>query len=870
MNKQILISLLNCSWQWTLLIGVIWLVSRRLKNAPTISHHLWMLTLISLPVLFILNLLVPVHSISPFPILPSHSELVASPVADTPLDSLAAGLSSAVDDQYVPVAGLKSSGKEAQPLPVYRRWSEVLMLIWVLGAMLMLAKVFIGLIGLRYLTRSTLMADNSYQVVCQRLAHKLNVTHPVKVYVSQRIESPISYGWYSPKILIPPTIDLKQFEMVAIHELAHVRRWDWWSNLLSHLVSAVFFFHPASYLVHRQLYDLRERICDDWVIQLAKARKKYADCLLNLDRQQSSTSLALTLTQPSQLEFRVKNILNKDRRLDLQLSRRLLVATTSLLLTALPLLAAAQLIPSQPLLQLSLFSQRRTDITEEIANRKPKWETKPADPAVMPSEEFDGLKPQANSIWSAAAEGNLKSLKEHLAKGIDINTKDDGSLGITPLAFAILQDQTQMVEFLIQQGADVNAKYRDGGTALHTAAFLGQYEVTELLVQKGANVNTKDEDGDTPRDHLKVDWGTTESVASLLKIKLDRKRVEAGRAKVAELLNGAEYQEFLQNNPAVAKAVKSGKISKENVLAGIKARRTENKPSKDEKLKALYDKMLRENPDLKEHDVTLEQLRPRLEHMLREDEAERSVEKKDAQNEPQNAATIQKKVDEFLREIPEVARDIQAQNIARENLEWMILVGETIQEREGHASGYDKARAKHALKITLEVMIDADKLKEKQAAELYEIVFPKNIDWGARYEAYLKANPAVAGAVKSGKITKDNVLAGIKAHEGERSPTEEEQLEALYQKLLKEDRTLGRTPKAQLMPKLQAMLERGEGKTLRPEKSTRQRRMTYGLYFNELIVSGQIKRFDKDLKRVHDIGSAEILRQGKKRDKDSP
>jgi len=71
------------------------------------------------------------------------------------------------------------------------------------------------------------------------------------------------------------------------------------------------------------------------------------------------------------------------------------------------------------------------------------------------------------------------------------------------------------------------------------------------------------------------------------------------------------------------------------------------------------------------------------------------------------------------------------------------------------------------------------------------------------------------------------------------------------------------------MPRLQAMLERGEGKTLRPEKSTRQRRMTYGLYFNELIESGQIKRFDKDLKRVHDIGSAEILRQGKKRDKDS-
>jgi len=69
------------------------------------------------------------------------------------------------------------------------------------------------------------------------------------------------------------------------------------------------------------------------------------------------------------------------------------------------------------------------------------------------------------------------------------------------------------------------------------------------------------------------------------------------------------------------------------------------------------------------------------------------------------------------------------------------------------------------------------------------------------------------------------------------------------------------------MPRLKAMLERGEGKTLHPGKSTRQRRMTYGLYFNELIESGQIERFDKDLKRGHEVGSAEIVRQGQKKER---
>ena len=179
--------------------------------------------------------------------------------------------------------------------------------------------------------------------------------------------------------------------------------------------------------------------------------------------------------------------------------------------------------------------QRRADITEEIANGMPRWEARPDEPFVMPSADGFELKPKANSIWSAAGSGDLKAVKQHLAKGIDINAKDS-SLGITPLASAILQDQTQMVEFLIQQSADVNAKNRDGGTALHTAAFLGQYEVAELLVQKGADVNARNNDGGTPISGTMADWGTTEFIASLLQIKLDRETVETGRNQVADLL----------------------------------------------------------------------------------------------------------------------------------------------------------------------------------------------------------------------------------------------------------------------------------------------------------------------------------------------
>ena len=56
MSKQILLSLLNCSWQWMLLGGLTWFITSRLfhrkHRSNTTVHLLWLLSLLSLPILF--------------------------------------------------------------------------------------------------------------------------------------------------------------------------------------------------------------------------------------------------------------------------------------------------------------------------------------------------------------------------------------------------------------------------------------------------------------------------------------------------------------------------------------------------------------------------------------------------------------------------------------------------------------------------------------------------------------------------------------------------------------------------------------------------------------------------------------------------
>jgi ankyrin repeat protein len=50
---------------------------------------------------------------------------------------------------------------------------------------------------------------------------------------------------------------------------------------------------------------------------------------------------------------------------------------------------------------------------------------------------------------------------------------------------------TEIVQLLLEKGADVNAKDDDGRTALMLAAEKGHTEIVQLLLERGANVNTK-------------------------------------------------------------------------------------------------------------------------------------------------------------------------------------------------------------------------------------------------------------------------------------------------------------------------------------------------------------------------------------------
>jgi ankyrin repeat protein len=109
----------------------------------------------------------------------------------------------------------------------------------------------------------------------------------------------------------------------------------------------------------------------------------------------------------------------------------------------------------------------------------------------------------AKEVIKAAKSGDTERLRALLANDeYLINARDkDGS---TPLHCAVWKGHQQVVAFLLEAGADVNAHNENdhwGTTPLHAAAHANQAAIAQLLIDHGADVNAKDREGRTPMLH---------------------------------------------------------------------------------------------------------------------------------------------------------------------------------------------------------------------------------------------------------------------------------------------------------------------------------------------------------------------------------
>jgi uncharacterized protein len=131
----------------------------------------------------------------------------------------------------------------------------------------------------------------------------------------------------------------------------------------------------------------------------------------------------------------------------------------------------------------------------------------------------------AEQIHAAVRNGNREEVARLIAQGVDVDARD--ALGSTPLIDAAWAGEAEICQFLIQHGANVNARHREAGsTALEYAVLTGRVAIVKLLLAAGAGVQTVYRDRKTVL-HLAAERGNLQAAELLLAAHADAGAVDA-------------------------------------------------------------------------------------------------------------------------------------------------------------------------------------------------------------------------------------------------------------------------------------------------------------------------------------------------------
>jgi ankyrin repeat protein len=113
-----------------------------------------------------------------------------------------------------------------------------------------------------------------------------------------------------------------------------------------------------------------------------------------------------------------------------------------------------------------------------------KSDTRESKSDVVKSTGADSVDDKAAKLFRAAHEGQIDVVEFLLMKGEDVNAKTKN--GRTALILAVAKGHPEIVGMLLTHGADVNAKTENGLTALKIAERKGHTEIARLIRESGA------------------------------------------------------------------------------------------------------------------------------------------------------------------------------------------------------------------------------------------------------------------------------------------------------------------------------------------------------------------------------------------------
>lgn len=197
-------------------------------------------------------------------------------------------------------------------------WTQLILAIWLVIAILFFVRQLYAYWNLKQMIKrwGRPITDSSYLRALKETRQLLACKEEVQLIHYPLVKSPMMTGFLHP-ILLLPELDYEEEELQLIfeHELTHLKHKDLYANLLSVIVTSLYWFNPAVHFAAREMQEAAELYCDFSVLKRhgEEYRFYYVETILTMiDRGRKRPSLLTTCfySNKMNLKRRIQSIMD--------------------------------------------------------------------------------------------------------------------------------------------------------------------------------------------------------------------------------------------------------------------------------------------------------------------------------------------------------------------------------------------------------------------------------------------------------------------------------------------------------------------------------------------------------------------------------
>ncbi len=269
------------------------------RKSAAVRGFVWSMAIVGCLIVPLLSFVLPKWELSilpvetPVPI--AQSQLSPKPISSIPITS--------TQPQPNSVTG------QSNPLTALH-WTDWMVIAWAGAGLFLLIRLIVGIGAVWHISA----CGNNFSRAVEQC--RSNWNQPANVRLSNRITVPMVWGFLRPVILLPVDADQWQTERlraVLLHELAHIKRWDWVMQTIAQVTCAVYWFNPLVWFAVRWMRIEAEQACDDQVLNAGYQSTEYAQLLLDITRnvkiEKATSRAAVAIARSSKIERRLRTVL---------------------------------------------------------------------------------------------------------------------------------------------------------------------------------------------------------------------------------------------------------------------------------------------------------------------------------------------------------------------------------------------------------------------------------------------------------------------------------------------------------------------------------------------------------------------------------